>query len=749
MSLELQSNISSLGRFRVVHKKLDGTEVDYGWASNIVTKLGQTYVLKKDQDFFLRLGKGTNIVTANDKNLFTRLTSDDFTSTSSIHYNSSVYNQLHTRINYELPENIMRKLQAKYNDVQVIPACCGKYVYTHLKNVIVTEMGLSTSGNYQYNYGTSEDPNYDILLTHTLLKNADNQTIQVNVLEGEILEIHYALYGIIHDFEQMKTSLTMTYIDDLSNPQTTRTEEYDVFVEVKKPNLIEDNRYRTEIIECLEDQNLYNCYWANRLDPKTGKLPTSVFNGGDYLNGTAFSYCIGDSFNLKNEYGSSYPTRSRFSMPILFVPDNFTLGPISDAQNKFKIPDQLYANYYCHQEDYYYYYSSYYYYYYYYYSNIYHIKEKKALWPNMTTEEYEKNMGKVYNNYGVMLDTYEKNIEEYGNMEMGYPFNIEQAKTYNLKKITDTDDPYYNKRWFPQNNKYYNEVVKNVNNYLVIDPQKQHAGSLFIKRDSYNKTTSCVQVGARYFKISPYWGTTFQIPKNGIRMITTRPTAWNNYGDSFGSTSDSSQYSSPYIQMGDYMMFMTFVNKKDGTGLKHTAGYETSFEITWTNADVDTANINIPDAKVSFKYPKMAKGETLSFDVTGADATTTTRTMTWITIANDTPEDQKPLTVDLDVKTIKANSIGTHTFKIFSKKENCLDVPDTITIQIVDYLRFTDHPKWNTKDWNTIVANAPTEDIQVPIKNGTLVSKPIHYVTIDNRKYYSNEDINNAAKAES
>lgn len=745
MSLELQSNINSLGRFRVVHKKLDGTEVDYGWASNIVTKTGQTYVLKQDQDFYLRLGTGTGTVSENDKNLFTRLTSDNFTY-SSVSYNSTVYNKLHTRINYELPENIMRKLQAKYNDVHIIPVCCGKYVYTQLKNVIVTEMGLSNTGYYQYAYH-NDDSNYDNLLTHTLLKNADNQAIQVNVLEGEILEIQYALYGIVHDFEQMKTSLTMTYVDDLSKPNETRTEEYDVFVEVKKPNLIEDNRYRTEIIECLENTALYNRYWANRLDPKTGKLPTSVVIGSLYENGTAFGYCIGDVYSNNGDY----PTRSRFSMPILFVPDDFTPGPITEAQNKFKIADQLYANYYCHQDDYYSYYSSYYYYYYYYYySNIYHIKDKKALWPNMTAEEYEKNMGKVYNNYGVMLDTYEKNIEEYGNIEMNYLFNMETDKTYNLKKITETTDPYYNKRWWPQNNKYYNEVVKNVNNYLVTDLQKPASSSLYIQRDAYNKTTSCVQVGARYFKISPYWGTTFQIPKNGIRMITTRPTAWNNYGESFGSTTDSSQYNSPYIQMGDYMMFMTFVNKKDGTGLKHTAGYETSFEITWTNTDVDTANINIPDAKVSFKYPKMAKGETLSFDVTGTDATTTTRTMTWITIANDTPEDQKPLTVDLTAKTIKANSIGTHSFKVFSKKTGCLDVPDTITIQIVDYLRFTDHPKWNTKEWNTIVANAPTEDIQVPIKNGALVSKPIHCVTgDDNRKYYSNEDIDNAAKAES
>ena len=745
MSLELQSNISSLGRFRVVHKKLDGTEVDYGWASNIVTKTGQTYVLKQDQDFYLRLGKGTGTISENDKNLFTRLTPDNFTY-SSVSYNSTVYNKLHTRIYYELPENIMRKLQAKYNDVHIIPVCCGKYVYTQLKNVIVTEMGLSDIGYYQYAYYNDDDSNYDNLLTHTLLKNADNQAIQVNVLEGEILEIHYALYGIVHDFEQMKTSLTMTYVDDLSNPDQTRTEEYDVFVEVKKPNLIEDNRYRTDIIGCLEDTNFYNRYWANRLDPKTGKLPTSVVIGSLYGNGTAFGYCIGDFYS-----NNDYPTRSRFSMPILFVPDDFTPGPITDAQNKFKIADQLYANYYCHQADYYRFYSySYYYYYYYYYSNIYHIKDKKALWPNMTAEEYEKNMGKVYNNYGVMLDTYEKNIEEYGNIEMNYLFNMETAETYNLKKITETNDPYYNKRWWPQNNKYYNEVVKNVNNYLVTDLQKPAGSSLYIQRDAYDKTTSCVQVGARYFKISPYWGTTFQIPKNGIRMITTRPTAWNNYGESFGSTTDNSQYNSPYIQMGDYMMFMTFVNKKDGTGLKHTAGYETSFEITWTNTDVDTANINIPDAKVSFKYPKMAKGETLSFDVTGADATTTTRTMTWITIANDTPEQDLPLNVDLDAKTIKANSIGTHSFKVFSKKAGCLDVPDTITIQIVDYLRFTDHPKWNTKEWNTIVANAPTEDIQVPIKNGTLVSKPIHYVTgDDNRKYYSNEDIDNAAKADS
>ena len=748
MSLELQSNINSLGRFRIVHKKLDGTEVDYGWASNIVTKEGQKYVLKADQDFYLKLGKGTNTVSENDKNLFARLTEDNFTDTS-ISYDSTVYNSLHTRINYELPENIMRKLQAKYNDVQVIPVCCGKYVYTHLKDVIVTEMGLSTNGYYEKNYGTSDDPNYDELLTHTLLKNSNNQPIQINVLEGEILEIHYALYGIVHDFEQMKTSLTMTYVDDLSNPDKIRTEEYDVFVEIKKPNLIEDNRYRTDIIDCLEDQNFYNKNWANRLDPKTGKLPTSVWYGNSTYMGTAFGYCIGNTYSLNGENGR-YPPESKFSMPILFVPDDFTPGRIDDAQNKFKIADQLYANYYCHQDGYYYYYYSYYYYYYYYYSNIYHIKEKRALWPNMTAEEYEKHMGKVYNNYGVMLDTYENNIKEYGNIEMYNTFNIEDENTYNLKKITDQNDPYYDKRWWPQDNKYYNDVVKNVNNYLVTDLQKTYDGELFLNRDSYDKTTSCVQVGARYFKISPYWGTTFQIPKNGIRMITTRPTAWNNYGESFGDPNNNyTQYSSDYIQMGDYMMFMTFVNKKDGTGLKHTAGYETSFEITWTNTDVDTANIKIPDAKVSFKYPKMAKGETLSFDVTGADAGTTTRTMTWLTIANNTPAQDLPLTVDLNANTITANSIGTHTFKVFSKKTGCLDVPDTITIQIVDYLRFTDHPKWNTPEWNTIVAGAPTENIQVPIKDGSLVSKPIRCVTTDNRKYYSDEDINNAAKAES
>ena len=74
MSLELQSNISSLGRFRVVHKKLDGTEVDYGWASNIVTKTGQGYFKSANSDFYLRLGKGTGTVSENDKNLFTRLT---------------------------------------------------------------------------------------------------------------------------------------------------------------------------------------------------------------------------------------------------------------------------------------------------------------------------------------------------------------------------------------------------------------------------------------------------------------------------------------------------------------------------------------------------------------------------------------------------------------------------------------------------------------------------------------------------
>lgn len=730
MSLELQSNINSLGRFRVVHKKLDGTEVDYGWASNIVTETGQKYVLKGGQDFYLRLGKGTGVVEKTDENLFARLTSDNFTN-SYVSNSTNVYNSLHTRINYELPENIMRKLQAKYNDVDIIPVCCGKYVYTNLKNVIITEMGLSTTGYY--------NPSSDNLLTHTLLKNSNNGTIQVNVLEGEILEIHYALYGIIHDFEQMQTSLTMTYVDDLSKPNQVRTEEYDVFVEIKKPNLIEDNRYRKDIIECLEDSSLYNRNWANRLDPKTGKLPTSVFNGKVWGNGTAFGYCIGDNWE------SYYATRSRFSMPILFVPDDFTPDKITDAQNKFKIADQLYANYYCHQGDYYYYSSSYYYYYWYY-SNIYHIKEKKALWPNMTDEEYGKNMGKVYNNYGVMLDPYEKNIEEYKNIYMNNEFDIEKSYTYNLKKITDTNDPYYDKRWWPKDNKYYNDVVKNVNNYLVTDLQKPANSKLYIERDSYDKTTSCVQVGSRYFKISPYWGTTFKIPKNGIRMITTYPTAWNNYGDSFNSSHSDSKY----VQMGDYMMFITFVNKKDGTGLKHTAGYETSFEITWTNTDVDTANINIPDAKVSFKYPKMAKGETLSFDVTGTDADTTNRTMTWITIANDTPEKDLPLTVDLTAKTITAKSIGTHTFKVFSKKEGCLNVPDTITIQIVDYLRFTDHPKWNTKEWDTIVAKAPTEDIKVPIKDGTLVSKPIRYVKGENnRKYYSDEEIAKAAQADS
>lgn len=740
MSLELQSNISSLGRFRIVHKKLDGTEVDYGWASNIVTKEGQKYVLKADQDFYLKLGKGTNTVSKDDKNLFERLTKDNFTNTS-ISSNSTVYNKLHTRINYELPENIMRKLQAKYNDVHVIPVCCGKYVYTHLKNVVITEMGLSTNGYYEYNYGTPEDPNYDKLLTHTLLKNSNNETITINVLEGEILEIHYALYGIVHDFEQMQTSLRMTYVADLSKPDDVKIEEYDVFVEIKRPNLIEDNRYKDEIMKCLENKNLYNKYWADRLDPKTGKLPTTVWYGKNWGSGTAFGYCIGNNYYFNGENGR-YPTNSRFSMPILFVPDNFTPGRIDNAQNKFKIADQLYANYYCHQDDYYLYDTNAYYFYYYYYSNIYHIKDKKALWPNMTAEEYEKNMGKVYNNYGVMLDTYEKNIEEYKNIKMNYTFDIENVNTYNLKKITDTSDPNHNKRWWPQNNTYYNDVVKNVNNYLVTDLQKTYNGKLFLNRDSYDKTTSCVQVGARYFKISPYWGTTFKIPENGIRMITTYPSAWNNYSDN----SNNSGY------LGDYMMFMTFVNKKDGTGLKHTAGYETSFEITWTNADVDTANIKIPDAKVSFKYPKMAKGEKLSFDVTGADANSTTRTMTWLTIANDTPAQDLPLTVDLDNKTITANSIGTHTFKVFSKKTNnpdYLDVPDTITIQIVDYLRFTDHPKWNTKEWDAIVANAPTENIKVPIKNGTLVSKPIRCVTTDNRKYYSDDDINKAAKEES
>lgn len=743
MSLELQSNISSLGRFRVVHKKLDGTEVDYGWASNIVTKTGQNYFKSANSDFYLRLGKGTGTISEDDKNLFTRLTSDNFTY-SSVSYNSTVYNKLHTRINYELPENIMRKLQAKYNDVHIIPVCCGKYVYTQLKNVIVTEMGLSTSGYYEYAYNSDDSNNYDNLLTHTLLKNADNQTIQVNVLEGEILEIHYALYGIVHDFEQMKTSLTMTYVDDLSNPDQIKTEEYDVFVEIKRPDFLEDNRYKDSIIKCLDNTSLYDV--ATRDSYINGKLETwMTHNSSKYYTHIIY----GEAFYPKSSWYST--PNARFQIPVLFVPDDFQLGPITNAQHKFKIADKLYFNYQARSSNYYYYSYSSYYYYYYYYNNIYNDTTKSAFWVNMTPTEHAKNFGKIYNTCLVMLPTYEENVEKYKKYKDDYLFDIENANTFNLKTINDETDPYNGKRWFPKENKYYKEVVKNINNYLLHDLGETSSNAPFCcdYNNSYSKTSSSFKIGHNSFKISPYWGTTFQIPKNGIRMITCY--AWV---PSYFVGSDLDSYPAwnytGEVKPREYMMFITFVNKKDGTGLKHTAGYETSFEITWTNTDVDTANINIPDAKVSFKYPKMAKGETLSFDVTGADATTTTRTMTWITIANDTPEDQKPLTVDLTAKTIKANSIGTHSFKVFSKKTGCLDVPDTITIQIVDYLRFTDHPEWNTKEWNTIVANAPTENIEVPIKNGTLVSKPIHCVTgDDSRKYYSNEDIDNAAKAES
>lgn len=742
MALELQSNTNSLGRFRVVHKKLDGTEVDYGWASNIVTKAGQGWFKSHQSDLYLRLGKGTGEVSENDKNLFTRLTKENFTN-SSVSYNSTVYNTLHTRINYELPENIMRKLQAKYNDVQVIPVCCGKYVYTNLKNVIITEMGLSNTGYFQYNYGTSNDPNYDKLLTHTLLKNSNNETIQVNILEGEILEIHYAFYGIVHDFEQMKTSLTMTYVDDLSKPDQTRTEEYDVFVEIKRPEFLEDNRYKDSIMECLENTSLYDV--ATRNSYVNGKIETWMTHNYSYFY-SHISY--GEAFYPKSSLNQP---KARFQIPLLFVPDNFEVGPISDAQKKFKIADKLYFNYQARSSDHYFYNYNSHYHYYYYYNNIYNDPTKNAFWVNMTPEEHSKNFGKIYNTCLVMLPTYEENKEKYKKYNYYYSFNIEDSNTFNLKTINDNTDPYNGKRWFPKDNKYYTEVVKNIDNYLLHDLGETSSNAPFCcdYNDYYSKTSSSFKIGHNSFKISPYWGTTFKIPKNGIRMITCY--AWYpSYFVGRDLESTPAWNYSGEVKPREYMMFITFVNKKDGTGLKHTDGYETSFEITWTNTDVDTANINIPDAKVSFKYPKMAKGETLFFDVTGADANTTTRSMTWITIANDTSEDQQPLTVDLDAKTIKANSIGTHTFKVFSKKTGCLDVPDTITIQVVDYLRFTDHPKWNnTKEWNTIVTNVTTEDIQVPNKHGALVAKSIRCVTDENnRKYYSDEDIDNAAKAE-
>lgn len=182
------------GRFNVVVRNADGSvKQDYGWQDNLITDEGMnllSYVTQTTNKGTQREPHGSSI--------FGQLAVGSGTIEPSV--TDKALTQLEAFSIRADNQNIVQEIFSDTRPNILKETYTAKYIFNNINNKNITELGLVWVNN-----ATLTRADY-CLYTHALIRDKQNAISSITVLQGEILEVNYAM-DCYYDYSPKKTEI--------------------------------------------------------------------------------------------------------------------------------------------------------------------------------------------------------------------------------------------------------------------------------------------------------------------------------------------------------------------------------------------------------------------------------------------------------------------------------------------------------------------------------------------------------------
>jgi hypothetical protein len=182
------------GRFNVVVRNADGSvKQDYGWQDNLITDEGMnllSYVTQTTNKGTQREPHGSSI--------FGQLAVGSGTIEPSV--TDKALTQLEAFSIRADNQNIVQEIFSDTRPNILKETYTAKYIFNNINNKNITELGLVWVNN-----STIAQADY-CLYTHALIRDKQNAISSITVLQGEILEVNYAM-DCYYDYSPKKTEI--------------------------------------------------------------------------------------------------------------------------------------------------------------------------------------------------------------------------------------------------------------------------------------------------------------------------------------------------------------------------------------------------------------------------------------------------------------------------------------------------------------------------------------------------------------
>lgn len=182
------------GRFNVVVRNADGSvKQDYGWQDNLITDEGMNLLSYVTQT----TNKGTQRQPSSN-GIFGRLAVGSGTIEPSVTAKALTILEA-----FSVREENSSVVQEMFSDPRpniLKETSTAKYIFNSINNKNITELGLVWVNN-----STIAQADY-CLYTHALIRDKQNKISSITVLQGEILEVNYAM-DCYYDYSPKKTEI--------------------------------------------------------------------------------------------------------------------------------------------------------------------------------------------------------------------------------------------------------------------------------------------------------------------------------------------------------------------------------------------------------------------------------------------------------------------------------------------------------------------------------------------------------------
>ena len=187
-------NVGYKGRFNVVVRNADGSvKQDYGWQDNLITDEGMNLL-----SYVVQTTNKGNKLQPHGGSIFAQLAVGSGT------VEPSVKNKALTQLEaFNIRVENWTITHEMFSDTRpdiLKETCSAKYIFNNINNKNITELGLAL-----VNDSTTSQAEY-CLYTHALIRDNQNRISSITVLQGEILEVNYAM-DCYYDYSPKKTEI--------------------------------------------------------------------------------------------------------------------------------------------------------------------------------------------------------------------------------------------------------------------------------------------------------------------------------------------------------------------------------------------------------------------------------------------------------------------------------------------------------------------------------------------------------------